>query len=137
MNDITIHHLGYLVKNIQKSKNVFIDMGFQLKKDIILDDVRDAYICFLGGDSNGALIELIQPTIESPIYALLKKYPNAPYHICYKVEDIFKEIQNLEEKGFFLFRETEIAPAISSNAKVAFLIHRDVGMIELLQDDSL
>lgn len=49
MNDITIHHLGYLVKNIQKSKNVFIDMGFQLKKDIILDDVRDAYICFLGG----------------------------------------------------------------------------------------
>lgn len=135
MNNIKIHHLGYLVKNILKAKNVFIDMGFQLKKNIILDDVRNAYICFL--DGNGTLIELIQPTIESPIYALLKKYQNTPYHICYEVEDIFKEIQNLEEKGFFLFRETEIAPAISSNAKVAFLIHRDVGMIELLQDNSL
>ena len=54
-----IHHVGYLVKNIEKSICVMKSLGFRIIKDKIYDDDRDAYICFI--DGNGIIYELIEP----------------------------------------------------------------------------
>lgn len=127
------HHVGYLVKNIDKSEETFMALGFSVSKEKVFDDIRKAYISFMSG--NGTVVELIEPTEESDIYPLLKKYTNAPYHMCYTVDSIPAAIEELKAKGYLLFKATEKAPAISEYSEVAFLIHNRIGMIELLQEN--
>lgn len=127
------HHVGYLVKNIDKSEETFMALGFSVSKEKVFDDIRKAYISFMSG--NGTVVELIEPTEESDIYPLLKKYTNAPYHMCYTVDSIPTAIEELKAKGYLLFKATEKAPAISEYSEVAFLIHNRIGMIELLQEN--
>lgn len=79
-------------------------------------------------------VELVEPWgSESPIYGLLKKYKNCPYHLCYCSDDLNREIQQLEKEGWMLFQPPEAAPAINGK-KVAFLINVEIGMIELVED---
>lgn len=127
------HHIGYLVKNIDKSEEAFKALGFSVSKEKVFDDIRKAYISFMSG--NGTVVELIEPTEKSDIYPLLKKYTNAPYHMCYTVDSIPAAIEELKAKGYLLFKATEKAPAISEYSEVAFLIHNRIGMIELLQEN--
>ena len=42
-----IHHIGYLVKNIDKSKSVFLALGYQVEQDMIYDEYRGVDICFM------------------------------------------------------------------------------------------
>ncbi len=128
---IKLHHVGYLVKQISKSIAVFNKMGFELKGDICFDNDRKAEICFI--DSNSILIELVAPTSDSDLYPLLKNYRNQPYHLCYEVKNLDETIIDMEKQGFLLFKSPQKALAISKNAYVAFLMHRYIGMIELLQ----
>lgn len=125
-----IHHIGYLVKDINKSIEAFEKLGLKKYTDVCFDRDRDSDICFLGENHE---IELVQPHKESDIYPLLKQFNNAPYHVCYEVEDIDNSIQEYVSKGFLLFKEKTRANAISSQALVAFLIHAKIGIIELVQ----
>lgn len=127
-----IHHIGYLVKNIELSVNKFLQLdNYEILKESTWDEDRKAYISFL--QKENYCIELIAPTKESDIYPLLKRYKNSPYHICYEVDryTIEKEIVRLEKMGYMLMKE--IAPAIVIGGKVAFLISADMGMVELLE----
>jgi methylmalonyl-CoA/ethylmalonyl-CoA epimerase len=126
-----IHHVGYLVKNITDSIEMFKILGYSVEKDVFEDEGRNASICFL--TSSGTRVELVSPYKNSELYSLLKKYRNTPYHICYEVEDISSSIDSLKEAGFLVFSEEENAPAISQTAKVVFMINADIGMIELVE----
>lgn len=128
-----IHHIGYLVKNIQKSITEYETLGFTLVSNIVSDGDRLADICFM--KNNDYCIELISPWKESTLIPLLKRYKYTGYHICYKVRDINKSIEILQKKGFFLFQEPQRAQAIGVNAKVAFLMGSESGMLELVQEN--
>lgn len=137
-----IHHVGYLVKNIRRAIQEFEKLGFSVEKadsgkmgqpyGIVQDNIRGINIIFM---LNGAYrIELVEPIdTESPIYNLLKKYKNCPYHICYYADDIQKKVSELEENGWVLFQPLEKAPAIH-NKRVAFLMNASIGMIELVEE---
>ena len=60
-----IHHIGYLVKNIEKSIEAFTVLGYGLTVESTWDDGREAYICFLEND--GYCIELICPSKVSSL----------------------------------------------------------------------
>lgn len=129
-----IHHIGYLVKNINRSMQKFLAIDdYEIVRESIWDDQRKSHIAFLRKE--GYCIELVAPTKESDIYPLLKRYKNSPYHICYEVDDITIEVKiaELENNGYTLIRD--VAPAVAIGGKVAFLMGTDMGMIELLQCD--
>ncbi len=42
-----IHHIGYAVKNIEKSREVFLQLGYQNEGDIVVDDARNVKILFM------------------------------------------------------------------------------------------
>lgn len=130
-NSMKIHHIGYLVKNIEKSIGILEKIGFVIDSAIYFDKDRNADICFISG--NGLLLELVSPKIDSDLYPLLKTYSNQPYHLCYEVSDIENTIAELKKQGFLLFKEKQDALAISNTAQVVFLMHRHIGMIELVQ----
>ena len=127
-----IHHIGYLVKNIDKSVSSFQILGYRLSVDPMWDEGREAFICFL--DNDGYCVELISPSKESALYPLLKQYNNAPYHICYICKNLEHSIKELKADRFLLFKEPAPAPAIGNTARVAFLISARVGMIELVEE---
>ena len=126
-----IHHIGYLVKKIEKAIESFETLGYSLTTASTWDEGRKAYICFL--ENYGYCVELICPSKESSLYPLLKQYNNAPYHICYICRNIEETIQELKEQKFMMFKEPAPAPVIGDHSRVAFLINARVGMIELVE----
>ncbi len=130
-NPVSLHHVGYLVKNLEESKSAFEKMGLMTTKDKIFDPDRKVDICFLG--SGLQEIELVSPRKDSNIYPLLKRYNNVPYHTCYIVKDMGEAINELAKKGFLLIEAPSRALAISEDARVAFLMNARIGIVELLQ----
>ncbi len=127
---IKFHHIGYLVKNLEKSAIAFENLGYK-RMNGSFDPIQKADILFL--EMGKITVELISPHSDSEIYSLLKKYKNTPYHICYEVSDMNAVINDLKEKGYVLFRSPVYACVISEKAVVSFLFNQNVGIIELVQ----
>lgn len=128
------HHTGYLVSRIDKSIASFKLLGYEETSycDVFIkdDEYRKCQICFLKNGEN--VIELICPNgKESPVYGLLAKYKNMPYHLCFESDDIEADLQLLQSNGFVIFQEPLIAPAIGDKT-VVFLVHRNAGIVELV-----
>lgn len=126
-----IHHIGYLVKNIDKAKAGFEDMGYEVVSDITHDEIRGVDIMFMEND--GYCIELVSPYTKDSITAgLMKTHRNSPYHICYEVDDIERMTEEFRNKGFVTMDEPTVAPAFSGK-RVCFLLSSKIGMIELVE----
>lgn len=133
-----IDHIGYLCKNIQRSKEQFLTLGYQMVSEIVEDNVpledgniRNVSICFL--EKDGYRIELVSPlNQDSVVYQTLKKNGEGPYHICYQTENLISTITELEAQGYFLIQEPASAIAFE-NAKVAFLYQAGIGILELVE----
>ncbi len=126
-----IHHIGYLVKNIEKSEKEFTKLGYIVEREAVYDSIRDCNISFL---KNGEYrVELVNPASNcSPIFSLLEKYKDSPYHICYEVDGLEKIVEQFLEGGYFILKDVEKAPALD-NRNVVFLYKKNLGMIEVLE----
>lgn len=127
-----IHHIGYAVKTLDKATGTFENLGFRFGPRI--DDAkRNVQIAF--GENQNCRIELVAPldkSHKSPADAYLSRIGPTPYHFCYECADIERAIAELKESGFHTVLPPE--PAIAFNGKrVAFLINRNAGLIELAE----
>ena len=128
---LTIDHVGYLVRQLEKAKQLFADMGYKAVSDTIIDTFRDIDILFM--EKDGYRIELVAPrSKESPIATLRKRTGSAPYHICYLVDDLGTAITELEKDHYIVSQEPHEAIAFQ-NRRVAFLIHSEMGIVELVE----
>ena len=126
-----IHHIGYLVKNIDKAIDEFKLLGFKLQSNVTYDDNRKISICFMSNESVD--IELISSIDKTSVVSgLHKKIGNAPYHICYECSDIKKELQIKIKQGYMVVKEPEQAKAINDQ-QVAFLFNKEIGLIEIVE----
>ena len=127
---MNIHHIGYLVKSIEVSREKFLELGYIEETKKKYDPNRNIYIQFL--NNGNYRIELVEPaTDDSKYYVALKRFKNMPYHICYEVEDLDQAIDKLCHEGFLVSQDPSPACCID-NRKVAFLQSPEVGIIELL-----
>lgn len=127
-----IHHIGYLVKKMDRAISAFSNLGFEIDAETVFDEYRGIDICFMIKD--GYRVELVSPkNKESVVYDLQKKYGNSPYHICYICDDVETSIEELRSNGYVKFDEPHEAVALDSQI-VCFLIHPYLGMIELLEE---
>lgn len=131
-----IHHTGYIVDNIQNAVETMKLLNYQILQDTVYDKDRNIYICFI--KNGNTLIELIEPKDENAVaYKTLVKTGPAPYHICYKVENIEEACSNLKKEGFYPVSKIEKASAMGENCKVIFLYSQTIGLIELVSDTIL
>ena len=131
MPSLRVHHIGYLVKKIEKARQTFLALGYRTEQDIVYDDIRKVNICFLIKD--GYRIELVSPVSEDSVVAgLMKKYKNSPYHICYETDDFESSCAELTAGGFIAIDTPTPAPALDSR-EVVFLTNASMGMIELIR----
>ena len=128
---LAIHHIGYLVRKIDKAITRFEQLGYSASKAPVFDENRGADIVFM--EKDGYCIELVSPHKTSDIYPLLKKSGSGPYHICYETDDLESATAGFEAAGYTMFREKQPAPAISGTAEVVFLYSAQLGMAELVR----
>lgn len=127
-----IHHIGYLVNNMQKSIEQFFSLGFEIERETMLDELRKVEIAFLIND--GYRIELVSPIDkDSDVGELYKKYKDAPYHICYLSNNYKRDIDSLINEGYIVMNESKVAPALDGK-EVIFLYKRNIGIIEIIDD---
>ncbi|MCR5595868.1 MAG: VOC family protein [Lachnospiraceae bacterium] len=130
LKNLHIHHIGYLVKNIDKAEAEFVALGYTIINEKCRDDYRKVDIVFL--EKEGYCVELISPYAEdSVVSGLMKRFKNSPYHICYETDDYDKCFELLRAQGYVPFDENTPAPAISGR-RVQFFTHPKLGMIEIL-----
>ncbi len=126
-----IHHVGYLVKKLDKARLSFERLGYRVTQEPVYDDYRKIDICFM--ELDGYVIELVSPAApDSVVSELIKQYRNSPYHICYIAEHFDEEAADLCKKGFVQIGEPCPAPAIGQK-RVLFLMSPAIGIIELLE----
>ena len=128
MNPLNIHHIGYLVKKIEKAKQTFLALGYCVEQDTVHDDIRKVDICFLIKD--GYRIELVSPAGDDSV--LIKRYKNSPYHVCYETDDFETAVDWLTANGFIAVDTPTPAPALGGR-EVIFLSNASIGMIELIR----
>ena len=66
-----VHHVGYLVKKLERAERDFMRLGYERETDTVYDPIRQVDISFWkNGDYR---IELVSPkTEESVVYELMK-----------------------------------------------------------------
>lgn len=118
------------VLSIDEVLDDYVTLGYVLGSRTV-DDSRRVEIAFVrNGDY---VLELVAPAApESPVDGLLKKVGPSPYHVCYVVEDIASATRELRAAGYVRVTAASPAPAIGY-AAVAFLHHKRVGLIELVE----
>ena len=127
-----IHHVGVAVHSIDEVLPDYIALGYAVSHRVV-DEARRVDIAFVrNGDY---VIELVAPAAsESPVDGLLEKVGPSPYHLCYIVDDITSAMRELRGAGYVRVTAPSPAPAIGY-AAVAFLHHRRVGLVELVELD--
>jgi methylmalonyl-CoA/ethylmalonyl-CoA epimerase len=127
-----VHHIGYIVRSMVEAKEIFSSMGYEVF-DSTTDNRRDIEIAFVNNEN--VLVELIMPLSDKAVVnSYLKKNGPTPYHICYLVNNLESQLENMRSNGFIIVEKPEAAPALE-NRKVAFLFHKDIGLVELLEED--
>lgn len=131
---MTVHHIGYLVKKLDRAAASFEALGYERVGESCHDEIRGVDILFLRKD--GYTVELVSPyTSESVVSGLIKTYKNAPYHICYEAAAFESTLATLEADGYTRMDEPTPAPAIGGR-RVCFLYSARIGMIELLEGEA-
>ncbi len=126
-----IHHVGYAVRDIEKSIFEFESIGFEKVGELCDDIHRNVKIQLMKNDN--LLIELVSPLNEnSPVLNIIEKNNNTPYHFCFCTSSISKKIMELRASNYMLIEPAK--PAIAFKGRfVAFLYHKHIGLIELLE----
>ena len=133
-----VNHIGYLVKDINKSIQIFSQLGYVQISEIFRDNkatkdekARNIYICFMKNDEN--CVELVSPIDESSdVFSTLKRQGEGPYHICYEVDSIKDSVNELIKQGWLVLRRPACAMAFDY-AEVVFLFRQNIGVIELVE----
>ncbi len=134
--EIKVHHLGIAVSKMEASIKAYENLGWQLEGSVTDDEIRNVKIAFMKHSATGEMIELISPMGEnSPVTGILKTMRKVatPYHICYEVKDLERALEALKDERYMLTDEAKPAPAIGGR-RVAFLMSKDGGLIELLEE---
>ena len=132
LTDMRIHHVGYLVRNIERAEKEFVSLGYEVSQETVYDEYRDVDICFL--EKDGYVVELVAPKSKSSVvYDLMKKIGNSPYHICYSSSSFDEDVEKLRERNYVTCSEKCSAPALGGR-NVCFLVHPFLGMIEIVEE---
>lgn len=132
-SELTFHHVGIACHKIEKTLPFYTAMGYTAAP-VVDDLIQHVRVCFL--DKEGApRLELLEPLDDqSPVARTLASSGVTPYHLCYQVQDIENSIQSLRGQRFLLVAGPVPACAME-NRRIAFLFKKDVGLIELVEQD--
>ena len=135
LGDATLHHIGFVVKDIRSTAQSFAkSLGLQWDGEIIEDPLQQARISFFR-PSNGndrTLIELVEPVGDaSPVRQFLSK-GGGLHHICYEVRSLEDRLRVAQMNRDIVVRQP--LPAVAFNGRrIAWIYTRNKLLVEYLE----
>lgn len=125
-----IDHVGYLTGDILSTAKAFEKLGYQMG-EIVDDDTQRTRICFLT-KLDEVRVELVEPYEDNKtMQKMLAKRGVTPYHICYEVDDVDSEYEQLIQEDWTALFKPVAAPAFG-NRKICYFWNSEIGFIELV-----
>jgi hypothetical protein len=111
-----IHHIGLIVKNVEKNISIFEKLGYTKVSDIITDNHQNIRVVFVQSSDQSQLLELIESLDEtSSIY----RFKDGYHHICYEVECNQSFLEDFKKlKIGKIFTKPIEAPAINNRVVI-------------------
>lgn len=129
MCNVKIHHLGVIVKKLDKSIELYLKLGYTIISTTIRDPIQNNNIIFVRSNDGTQVIELIEPINKnSSVYGFQEGY----HHVCYDIsgqKDYLNKFSSM--KIGKIFTKPIIAPAID-NRQVVFAILKNNTFVEFL-----
>ena len=93
-----LHHIGIVVKNIQESLGELTKF-LEFKQTSVPMGVKSQQVnvCFL--KTSDVFVELIEPIENNSPVKKFSESGGGFHHLCFEVEDIFKEIKRMADDG--------------------------------------
>lgn len=130
-----LHHIGYVVEAIELAINALQTLDNKLvTTPPVRDEIQRCRICFVQRE-NEPMIELVEPYENNKsLRKMLSQRGNAPYHMCYEVEDVEALFDELSEKeGWMpLFRPVEAAAF--GNRLITYFYNAQIGYVEFVNE---
>lgn len=123
-----LHHIGIIVKDINKNILLYSKLGYELKSEVVFDKIQNNKIVFMNRDIP-PMIELIEPANEkSSVFNMKTGY----HHICFEVDDGVNIREEFKRLGVGkIFTDAITAPAIDDR-QVIFACLRNNSFIEFI-----
>jgi len=129
---MNLHHAGVLVRDIPEAAARYLELGYQLRTEVIHDPLQTAYVQFLKLPGDTAYLELVAPDgPDSKLGNALRKGVGL-HHLCYTVVDIEDACGRLSSAGWFLVSPPLPAAAFPGR-RIAWLRGADRLLMELLE----
>ena len=138
-----IDHINIVVKDLKRSKKFFVQLGFTVQIETILEgdwldkltglkNVKASHLSLSlnNGETNIELLKFINPqNLTTCDNDVLNK--TGFRHIAFEVEDIEKVVSNLKNQGFTFF--SEIQRYKNTNKKLCYLRGPEEIVLELAE----
>lgn len=129
--ELTQHHIGCLVDNIDEFKNnnlkIWQEADYSETYDIASQDVR---VCFIH-KTGGTLIELVEPgTQNKPLSKMLAKGVSY-YHLAFTSKDYEKSVMDFKTADFHQL--SEFHSEAFCGKRCSFFFHPQLKLIELIE----
>ena len=134
-----VHHIGYLVNQIDAAVTKFETQGFQIEVEKFYVEDRKQWNVFMKNDHTR--LELIQSDIKDAdgtknagVGGMASALVGGvgPYHICYESDCFEEDIKKLRKGGFLPISKVEREPAIH-NGRLQFFYSSQVGIVEIME----
>lgn len=119
-----IHHTGIKVADIEKSIDIYRQLGYTQTSEIVIDEIQQLKIAFLKSSDETQTVELIESLGDESTVHNLK---NGLHHICYdasRIPDFTNYFKAL--KIGKIFTKPITAPAIGNCSVVFALLYNGV-----------
>lgn len=110
LNNLHIHHLGFIVKSLDQAIIEWNKLGFYALDSIFYDYIQNNKIIFMENQDH-VVVELIEPLDST---STISNAPNGFHHICFSVcaEDFEKNFKALNIGK--IYTQKIIAPALNN-----------------------
>lgn len=131
---MVIDHLGIVVTSIDEGIRHWEDVfGYQQMTDVVVNTRQKVKVVFLAKEQS-VTVKLIEPVDEtSPAYRLAKR-GGGLHHVCFKCENIDRELDQLTQKGLRVLSQPAPGEAFE-NENIAFIFAKQGLNIELIDTD--
>lgn len=123
------HHIGIVVKNIDKEIDIYEKLGYRRESKIFIDEIQRNKVVFLNREGTDLLIELIEPIDKtSTVFSAQLGY----HHICYEVNSDNEVKDMYKVKGTGIVFLHKIQAVALKNRCVSFAMLKNGLIIEYL-----
>jgi methylmalonyl-CoA/ethylmalonyl-CoA epimerase len=129
-----IDHICFAVKNISEGISYWESVfGYRQMTEVIINSLQKVKVTFLCKEES-VLVKLIEPLADNLSLVNFVNRGGGFHHLCFRVEDMNKQISELKEKGLLLLVPPQSGEAFN-NHDIAFMLARFGLNVELIDTD--